>query len=296
MTAEERKARAEIKQKLKDRISQVGSVYAIIPIHRDRMFLMNQRKSCDLALGSYLRRAEGWRKEKPEAERKEIAARVAAMLDGSADAGQHSEVIDVSRKGSEAFTLKEDQEAWKLEYVAKTLPVWDAWAKDVKGFGARSLGVIVGEAGDLSNYDDYSKLWKRMGLAVMDGIRQGGLPKTASKDEWKEHGYNPKRRSHMFIIGECLTKAAGQYRDIYLARKEYERDRAATSGLVVLPSARIPKDDREGYMSDGHIHRRAQRYMEKRFLRDLWKAWRKAIDVMPEIAEGSLPSARDLAA
>ena len=28
-------------------------------------------------------------------------------------------------------------------------------------------------------------------------------------------------------------------------------------------------------MSDGHVHRRAQRYMEKRLLKDLWQAWKE---------------------
>jgi hypothetical protein len=295
MTPEERQARARIKQELEDRIACDGLIYTIVPIHRKRMFMMNQRLRCELALGSYLRRTEGWTKEKPEAERKAIAARVAAMMDGSVDPGEHAEIIEVSRQGSSAFTIKEDQETWKLEYVAKKLPVWETWAKDVKGFGARSLGCIVGEAGDLNNYPDHSKLWKRMGLAVMDGVRQGGLPKDANKEDWIAHGYNAMRRSHIFVIGECLVKASGEYREIYLTRKEYERERAAASGIVVLPAARIPKNDREGYMSDGHIHKRAQRYMEKRLLRDLWKAWRRAVDDLP-MASRAVPSAEDLAA
>jgi hypothetical protein len=296
MTREERDIRAKVKQELDDRIDRHGLVLTISTVHRERMFMMDQRKRCELALGSYLRRSEGWTKDKPEAERKEIAARVSAMQNGGIDPGRHAEIIDVSRKGSAAFSTKEDQETWKLEYLAKKLPVWEGWAKDVKGFGARSLGVIVGEAGDLSNYADHSKLWKRMGLAVMRGIRQGGLMKTASKDDWIDHGYNAVRRAHMFVIGDCLVKASGDYRNIYLARKEYERERAAKSGLIVLPSARIPKSDRDNYMSDGHIHKRAQRYMEKRLLRDLWKAWRRAKITVPETAHLGLPSAEDLAA
>ena len=141
----------------------------------------------------------------------------------------------------------------RLEKLAKELPVWP-WVESVRGFGAVSLAQIIGETGDLSNYDNPAKVWKRMGLAVMDdGTRQR---RVAGADAIA-HGYVPRRRSVMFVIGDVLVKSNrdGEYRTLYLSRKEYEREHHPE-------------------MTPMQLHRRAQRYMEKRLLRDLWRDWR----------------------
>jgi hypothetical protein len=95
------------------------------------------------------------------------------------------------------------------------------------------------------------------------------------------HGYNAQRRSIMWNIGACLIKAQvrsakdeagekiastaiGPYGQIYLDRKALEAART---------------------QSAAHAHNRAQRYMEKRLLRDMWKAWR-ALDGATECEKG----------
>ena len=63
----------------------------------------------------------------------------------------------------------------------------------------------------------------------------------------------------MWNIGDALIKGNrdGEYRTIYLERKAYEL-------------AREPE------MKPIKAHRRAQRVMEKRLLKKLWQAWRRA--------------------
>jgi hypothetical protein len=259
--------------------------------HRQRGFAMEQRKRTDLSLGAFLRMALGWSKALPEAERKRIAAQAQGLIDvGEAEAKaiakgkpvpecdepayeEWRDLILASMQARAPFDVIEARATKEMERLAKTLPAWE-WAKDVKGFGARSLAVIVGEAGDVGSYPAKGHLWKRMGLAVIDGVRQGGLRKSASADEWIVHGYSRKRRSQMFVIGDVMVKVGDTYRQVYLYRKAYERARAEAAGLTVVPAAKIPKARAAEFMSDGHIHRRAQRYMEKRLLRDLWQAWR----------------------
>ncbi len=137
----------------------------------------------------------------------------------------------------------------------------------------------MADRGDLSNYASVAKVWKRLGLAVMNGVRQGGLKKSAKAEEWILHGYSRTRRSVMWNIGDALIKAQvrkvkdedgedtgervalGYYGQVYLDRKAYERDKAIAEEVERTPM---------------HIHRRAQRYMEKRLLRNLWQAWREA--------------------
>jgi hypothetical protein len=231
------------------------TIETIRTLHRKRVFAMEQRKRADLALGAFLRTMLGWSKMLPEAERKRIAKAAQAVADGETES-EWAELVNTTHGARAPFERIEREALRQMEKLAGTLPAWAEFGAAVRGFGAGSLAVIVAEAGDLANYASEAKLWKRMGLAVIDGVRQGGLTKGASKDDWITHGYSPQRRSRMWNIGDALIKGNrdGAYRTIYLARKAYE-------------VARDPE------MRPIHAHRRAQRYMEKRLLRHLWRAW-----------------------
>jgi hypothetical protein len=231
------------------------TIETIRTLHRKRVFAMEQRKRADLALGAFLRTMLGWSKVLPEAERKRIAKAAQAITDGETES-EWAELVNTTHGARAPFERIEKEALKQMERLAVTLPAWADFGKEIRGFGAGSLAVIVAEAGDLANYASEAKLWKRMGLAVIDGVRQGGLTKGASKDDWIVHGYSPQRRSRMWNIGDAIIKGNrdGAYRTIYLARKAYEL-------------ARDPA------MRPIHAHRRAQRYMEKRLLRHLWRAW-----------------------
>lgn len=215
---------------------------------------------------------------------------------------QHADIILATIQARAPFNTIEEKRVKVMEKAAKELPVYQE-VKDTPGLkGGLSLAIIIAESateqedgrlGTLSDYPTHSKLWKRMGVAFMDddGVRQGGLLKTASKEDWIRHGYSRNRRSRIWTIGDSLVKAAGPYREVYLARKEYERRKAEEAGLIVAPSAKIPKSKHALYRSDGHIHRRAQRFMEKKLLRDLWKAWRRSTVLVAEKPVHGLPAA-----
>lgn len=151
--------------------------------------------------------------------------------------------------------LKSPERAMKA--LAMQLPVYE-WVKSVRGFGVMNLACVIGETGDLNNYANPGKVWKRMGLAVIDGQRQR---KTTDKELAIQMGYSPVRRTVMHLLGDSLVKGqgkgdeVGEYRKVYDARKAYELER----------NPEIVK---------AHAHARALRYMEKRVLRELWKVWR----------------------
>lgn len=274
--------------------------------NRKRNYTMESRKISDLRLGAELRSQIGWRKDLPASEADEIKKRAAAMMmygekwlagkpAGESDEAYEglSDIIVASIQGRLLWDALEKNATKQMERLAKQLPVWD-WCEGVRGLGARSLAVIVGEAGDLSKYPEKGHLWKRMGLAVIDGVRQGGLTKGASKDDWIEHGYNRKRRSTMFVIGDVMVKVGDTYRQVYLARKEFEKGKARAMGLTVCASAKIPAKRKDEFRSDGHIHALAQRYMEKRLLRDLWQAWKRATLAEPLGADFILPVSKSI--
>lgn len=185
----------------------------------------------------------------------------------------------------------------EMAKLARELPAYE-WVKGVKNFGDKSFATIIGEAGDLSNYSTHSKLWRRMGMApfTKNGRTRSGkqwkVEGGLNADDWAEFGYSGRRRSTMFVIEGCLFRG-GPYRDVALSRKAFLRARAETEGLMVAPSAKIPKGERTRYISDGQIHQQAMHYMGKRLLRDLWKAWRRADTLLLSEAIKNEPSAEN---
>lgn len=151
----------------------------------------------------------------------------------------------------------------EMKKLVRELPVYP-WAKSVHGFGDLGLAVIIAEAGDLSSYPTKGHLWKRLGLAPLDGKamstwrREGGL----SADEWVEAGYNPRRRAEMYgVVADPLfrlqTMVSGPYRAVY--------DRRRAAAALTHPD-----------WTKGHAHADASRVMTKYLLRDLWREWNRA--------------------
>lgn len=239
---------------------------------------MKLRQSVINQIKGYTRSALGFNASADEKARKEIrelAGKIAdAVIDGKPTADFDplvvANVIAFARPYASALQSQHDEinELTKqMTTIAATLPV-AAWVKSVKGFGFGNLALIVGECGDLGNYSTPAKVWKRMGLAVINGVAQGKLPKGSPKELWIEHGYNKERRSVAWNLGQCLIKKDNAYRALYDERRVIEDARCET------PMAAF---------------RRAQRYVEKRAIRDLWVRWNKPGSPMPNPLESHLP-------
>jgi hypothetical protein len=103
----------------------------------------------------------------------------------------------------------------ELVAAAKQLPAAE-WVEqpEQRGFGAKFLGIVIGETGDLNNYANPGKVWRRLGAApwTFDGKTRMGSTWRRGKEgklpssEWEEFGYSPRRRSIMYLIGEGLMK------------------------------------------------------------------------------------------
>jgi hypothetical protein len=147
-----------------------------------------------------------------------------------------------------------------MEKLAKELPIYE-WSVDIPGIGAATLAKIVAEVGGVNNngfgdYETVSRVWKRMGLAVMpDGKRQRRIKGEAAI----EHGYDAQRRSEMFMAanyvimkGKALDHPLYAY---YMATKARVRERCS---------------------SDGHADMYAKRLLAKKLLKWMWKEWNRA--------------------
>lgn len=194
----------------------------------------------------------------------------------------------------------------ELVRLAKTLPIYQ-WAKDVSGLGDLSLAGLVGEAsgvvfdGDKNDTGEFwtigqmksvSALWKRMGLAVMGGVRQGDATAGLSKTDWVAHGYVKTRRSVAWNIGECIVKAQwrkentvhpyGKFYGEEKARLQALNDEGAYAETAARIVERMKKagskplaENLAGRLTPSHINNRAKRHMMKRLLRDLFIEWRR---------------------
>lgn len=172
----------------------------------------------------------------------------------------------------------------RLVKLAKGLPI-APFVESVKGLGWSSVATIVGEAGDLSAYPSVAGVWKRMGLAVIDG--DGRQRKVADADRAMIHGYNPERRSVVWNAGNNVIGGMGNgkrplsgedvdgredwtpYEKLFVHRLRYE---AARDPAMRLPDT---KEGKESYTR--YAAARAKRYVEKRMLKDMTLAWRRAV-------------------
>lgn len=237
---------------------------AIREKHIVREMAVRMQLRIENGVAAQARRLLGFQITLPEAEREKItkqAAKVVKYLfegndpEGCCDerlALALSPIVAAAQQSLPAWLKLANEAEQDMCTLAADIPAV-SFVKDIRGFGITGFAQIVGEAGNLDNYATWSKLWKRMGLAVMpDGKPQR---KSLDAEQALAMGYVPKRRSIMWRIGDSLIKGNkdGKYRKIYLARKLVEAGRTKTKM---------------------HAHRRAKRYMEKCLLKDLWRAWR----------------------
>jgi hypothetical protein len=142
----------------------------------------------------------------------------------------------------------------QLTKLVRKLPLW-AWASEVRGLGELSLAGIIGHAaGNPGDYKSVSAIWKRFGLAVLEGQRQR---RVSDPDLALIHGYAPERRAFAYVVSCNLMKSQGSegpYRAIYDRRKVYEME------------------EKPDPVTKAHAHNRALRVMVKALLRDVYLA------------------------
>ena len=189
------------------------------------------------------------------------------VSDGSADSPM-KDIILVTLIGIDAFNTLQKQIEKEMFPLAKELPVANgkqSWInrEQQKGFGVPLLSVVIGETGDLANYSNPGKVWRRLGCApwTFDGKTLMGKTWRSGKygklpaSEWEAFGYSPRRRSIAYLIGECLLK---NNKSAY--RKRYDETKAAVK-------AKHPD------YSDGRCHNHGLLLMTKLLLKNLWLEW-----------------------
>lgn len=269
------------------------------------------------AAGALVRRALGWQPSLDEGDSAKIAKQAAKIMSAeNADelpeeltsiAKALTVEIATAKKMAEPAEIYQHQVELLMRKTARRFPVWEAWAKDVRGLSDLGLAIIIAEAGQLDKYPTHSKLWRRLGLApfTKNGETRscsmwrmkGGL----SSDDWTEVGYSPRRRASIFsqvggsiiggmgkgyrpLVGEDIEQNTklSHYEKVFVHRLRYE---AARDETMKRPDT---KEGRESYSKV--CAAKAQFYTEKRLLRDLWKAWRRATVALTEKSRKHVPA------
>lgn len=252
-----------------------GIIKELVALQRQRRFCIVSQSRLDRSCESYIARLLGYRVDLLPAERKKLFAEASAIRkmvergEGHLMVDAHpshvlpaiSSIVAASAQGRSMFDQLRKNAENRMRELSRSLPAYD-WAQTVAGFGDLGLAIIAAECpGDnhagLGDYSGPAKLWKRLGLAVINGERQR---KKLDKDEAAAHGYNPHRRATIYgDIGTPLffAKARSQYGLIYAERR--------------IHTAAAHPD-----WTKGHSDNDARRYITKRLVRDLWRAWKEA--------------------
>lgn len=273
----------------------------LMGLQRRRTFAIRQQSRCDRSTEAFIRTLLGYRTDLPDKERKRLSAE-AVRIKNTIERGEDQNTAAdpaiapvvqacsmvvlqsaASRVGWDAIRTSTEAEMCRL---AKQLPAWP-FVKSVKGVSELGLAVIVGEAKDLALYPTHSHLWKRLGLSVMDGNRQGNPGKGASKDDWIAHGYVRCRRAEIYAFLDDVM-----FRSQWRGDKDADGKNPAKTKQPVAVSAHAIGPYGEAYgrkkaeylareWVPAHADNAARRYMAKKFIRDLWNAWRGADTAVP---------------
>lgn len=262
---------------------QADTIAQIRRHHRRRRFAMKIQQKLDRALESFVRiNATNWSPDMPEAERDKINREVKDIIKQARAGGQSdlSDIVLVSDRAREPTDEMRAASEKAMEKLAMELPIYQ-WIESIRGAGALGLATIVAESGDLTNYPNPAKLWKRLGFAPFDGFagsswkRETWRPRTLTAKEWIANPFSGERYALMHQIAVWLVNAQwigkaktesgegepnGPYGEIYAARRKH--------------TLKTHSD-----WSDGHRRMDALRVTMKAFLRDLHVEWKKPRDV-----------------
>lgn len=183
-------------------------------------------------------------------------------------ADQYQKLLDLEKSAVKA-----------LDNEVRKHPLWDKFFSDVRGCGPMMAAVCI------AYFDPYrartiSSFYKYAGLDVVltpDGKAEGRSKRHTEKQVYydKENNkqekigltYNPKLKSKLIkVLGGGFLKACRETKDgpiVGYAKVYYEYKH------------RLENSTRANELTPNHIHNMAVRYMVKRFVADLWTAWRE---------------------
>lgn len=258
--------------------------------HQFRRQAIKSQQKMDRSLKSFIRiNATEWTPDADDKARdkfnREVQRIIAAARGGDGEQ-RIVELVLTTDKGREPFdALRTDCEK-RMERLAATLPVAD-WIESIRGAGLLGLATIVAEAGDLSNYANPAKLWKRLGFAPYDGFagstwkREFWRPRKLSADEWTDNPFSGERYALIHQIAVWLVNAQW----IGAAKTESGEGRPNGPYGQVYADRRAHTATTHADWSKQHSRMDGLRVAMKAFLKDLHLEWRARAEQIARAAE-----------
>lgn len=193
----------------------------LVSLQRQRSVVMKSRNMQQNRLRALVAGEIGYSNKMEEKDRskkfKEADAKIKEITAGGGAGFRFREIVLTSMIGIKAFDDARKEYEKQINKIAKKLPVAD-WVQspEQRGFGLKFLGYVIGETGDLRNYANPAKVWKRLGCApwTFSGHTAMGAtwkhpnrqPCKLPKQEWEAFGYSPRRRSLSWLIGVNIVR------------------------------------------------------------------------------------------
>jgi len=177
--------------------------------------------------------------------------------------------------------LSREEEQFKMLIpLIREFPIWTEYLVDVKGIGPALAGVLISEI-DITKARYVSSIWKYAGLDVAQDGRGRSRQKAHLIDiDYIDSDQNPVTKKGITYNPFLKTKMIGVLPGSFLKAK------SPYANVYYNYKTRILSRE----LSKLHTHNMAMRYMVKRFLADLYVAWRtlEGLPVEPDYHEGKL--------
>ncbi len=180
---------------------------------KSRNMMMNRLRATVAGMSGY---NSGMEKAEREKAFNEAGKRIKLIKDGK------DEQIPLVLTGLMAVNAFDDQKkaTEKLQIQMASELSLVPWVEhpEQRGFGILFLAIVIGESGDLSNYANPAKLWKRFGCAPFEkngenlagatwkSRKNGKRGEKLHKSDWEAYGYCPRRHAISFLIGQNMVK------------------------------------------------------------------------------------------
>lgn len=290
----------------------------LVRLQRRRLFAIKRQSNANRSIEAFLARTLNYNNEAEEADRKAVF-KAAAALRESVEATIRDKTADALLKGAKSQNIAEQaatqyaeenvhpdaalvrisavsRSAWdtvrdasekQMRDIAKNLPGYSL-VKNTSGLAELGFAIITAEVNAQgSAFSDYSNPWKvykRLGLAVINGE---GQRRKADVEQAALHGFSPRRRAEIWAVVDSMFRHqwAGD-KDAQGKNPKLSKQPVAVPAHATGPYGEVYAKFREHYASktdatgkawsDAHKHNAARRAMTKALVLDLWKAWNRA--------------------
>lgn len=251
----------------------------------------------------------GYRSGLEEKERQKLYKEARALIKEIEEGLDHdvAAMVLTTQDAIGGFELTKSKLEKTMVKLANQLPVID-WLEhtDQRGFGVLFLAIVIGETGDLNNYANPGKVWRRLGCApftskgktLMGATWRSKREGELSAAQWESFGYSQRRRSIAYLIGEGLIK---QNKSIYRQRYDESKIRAAEKHPEWTQCQKCKGTGQNGRGNCGNckgkgsvakrVHLHGMLLASKMLLKNLWIAWHENTDGGEKLSETEIVAA-----